>query len=154
VGGRDPTGLVGAVAIPYLMFTRHRLQLGDTLGSWLMPIVPPMVSAATGAALIAHLPTSAHRLTLLLACYPMFGISLFGSLIIIALLWSRLPYHGLPPAGLVPTLWILLGPLGQSVTAAALLGKAAQHVLPAPDAPVLGVLALAYGIPAWGFALS
>ena len=53
------TGLVSAVFIPYLMFTRHRLQLADTLGSWLMPVVPPMVSAATGAALISHLPAAA-----------------------------------------------------------------------------------------------
>jgi hypothetical protein len=62
----------------------------------------------------------------LLASYAMFGISLLGSLIIIALVWSRLLYHGLPPAGLVPTLWIVLGALGQSVTAAALLANAAR----------------------------
>jgi hypothetical protein len=32
-----------------------------------MPVVPPMVSAATGAALIAHLPAGQPRLALLLA---------------------------------------------------------------------------------------
>ena len=85
-----------------------------------------MVSAATGAALIAHLPAGQPRLTLLLACYAMFGISLLTSLITITLLWGRLAFHGPGPARLVPTLWIALGPLGQSVTAAGLLGVAAS----------------------------
>ena len=40
-----------------------------------MPIVPPMVSAATGALLIPHVASAQGRLTLLLGCYAMFGIS-------------------------------------------------------------------------------
>jgi tellurite resistance protein TehA-like permease len=50
------TGLLSAVAIPYLMFTEMPSALGDVLGSWLMPVVPPMVSAAAGAGLIRYLP--------------------------------------------------------------------------------------------------
>lgn len=50
------TGLASTILIPYLMFTRLQLERKDTLATWLMPIVPPMVSAATGAGLIAHLP--------------------------------------------------------------------------------------------------
>ena len=41
-----------------------------------------MVSAATGALLIPHVGSAQGRLTLLLACYAMFGISLFASVII------------------------------------------------------------------------
>jgi tellurite resistance protein TehA-like permease len=41
-------GLVSAVSIPYLMFTRFELTGAAVFGGWLMPIVPPMVSAATG----------------------------------------------------------------------------------------------------------
>jgi tellurite resistance protein TehA-like permease len=102
-------GLACAVAIPYLMFTHHELRVQDTVGSWLMPIVPPMVSAVTGAALIAHLPAGSDRLTLLLFCYAMFGLSLFMAMIVIVLIWARLAYHGLPSAQAVPTLWIVLG---------------------------------------------
>ena len=90
------TGVACAVTIPYLMFTRHDLRLQDTLGSWLMPVVPPMVSAATGAAIIAHLSSHNDRLTMLLACYAMFGVSLFMSMIVTTLLWARLAYNGLP----------------------------------------------------------
>ncbi len=54
----------------------------------------------------------------------------------------------------MPTLWIVLGPLGQSVTAAGVLGTAAAGVLPAPYASGAAVLALLYGVPAWGFAMA
>jgi tellurite resistance protein TehA-like permease len=62
----------------------------------------------------------------------MFGISLFASVIIIAQIWSRLVTHKPGPAVMVLTLWIVLGPLGQSVTAAGNLGAQAAHVLPQP----------------------
>lgn len=150
-------GLVTAVWIPYLMMTRHDIGAGDAFGGWLMPVVPPMVSAATGALLIPHVGATAFggqgRLALLLACYAMFGISLFASVIIIAQVWSRLVTHKPGAAVMVPTLWIVLGPLGQSVTAAGNLGTAAAHVLPAPYAAGAAVFALLYGVPTWGFAM-
>jgi C4-dicarboxylate transporter/malic acid transport protein len=146
-------GLVTAVWIPYLMMTRHDIGHGDAFGGWLMPVVPPMVSAANGALLIPHVAPGQGRLTLLLACYAMFGISLFASVIIITQVWSRLVTHKLGPAAMVPTLWIVLGPLGQSVTAAGNLGTQAAHVLPAPYAAGAAVFALLYGVPTWGFAM-
>jgi len=147
------TGLVSTIAIPYLMFTQHDLELKNTLGTWLMPIVPPMVSAATGAALIAHVPAGQDRLALLLCCYAMFGISLLASLIIITLLWGRLAYEGVGPARTVPTLWIVLGPLGQSITAVGLLANAAPSAIPQPYATAMRATAVLYGMPVWGFAL-
>jgi tellurite resistance protein TehA-like permease len=42
------TGLATSLAVPYLMFTRLRAAPGTAFGGWLMPVVPPMVSAATG----------------------------------------------------------------------------------------------------------
>jgi C4-dicarboxylate transporter/malic acid transport protein len=147
------TGLASTILIPYLMFTQQDLERKDTLATWLMPIVPPMVSAATGAALIAHLPAGQDRLALLLACYAMFGISLLASLIIITLLWGRLAYGGVGPARTVPTLWIVLGPLGQSITALGLLGNAAHAVMPVPYSTVMQALAVVYGMPVWGFAI-
>ena len=146
-------GLVTAVWIPYLMMTRHDIEAGDAFGGWLMPVVPPMVSAATGALLIPHVGSAQGRLTLLLACYAMFGISLFASVIIITQVWSRLVTHKPGAAVMVPTLWIVLGPLGQSVTAAGNLGTQAAHVLPEPYAAGAAVFALLYGVPTWGFAM-
>jgi tellurite resistance protein TehA-like permease len=147
-------GLLCATAIPYLLFTRLRPSWTDINGGWLMAVVPPMVSAAAGAGLVAHLPAGQDRLYLLLGCYALFGISLLMALIIITLLWARLAIHGIGESRLVPTYWIVLGPLGQSITAAGLLGHAAPHAISGPYASGLRVMGVLYGVPIWGFALA
>jgi C4-dicarboxylate transporter/malic acid transport protein len=146
-------GLACAAAIPYLMFTRHEIAIDGAFGGWLMPIVPPMVSAATGAILIPYAPTGQLRLSLLLCCYAMFGLSLFCSLIVISLIWYRLAIYKVGPARMVPTLWIVLGPLGQSITASNQLGSVAHETLPAPYAGALEAFGVIYGTPVWGFAI-
>ncbi|HXP58203.1 MAG TPA: TDT family transporter, partial [Streptosporangiaceae bacterium] len=146
-------GLVTAGWIPYLMMTRHEIGPDAAFGGWLMPVVPPMVSAATGALLVPHAAPGQPRLTLLVACYAMFGISLLATLIIVPQIWSRLVRHKVGTAALAPTLWIVLGPLGQSVTAASNLARVAGPVLPAPYGTGAAVAALLYGVPVWGFAM-
>lgn len=146
-------GLASAVAIPYLMFTGFELRTDSTFGGWLMPVVPPMVSAATGALLVPSAAPGQGRLTLVLACYAMFGLSLLASVIITTLIWHRLALHKPGPAATVPTLWIVLGWLGQSITAANLLGGVAHLALPDPYATVLAALGVVYGVPVFGFAL-
>ncbi|WP_329131259.1 TDT family transporter [Streptomyces sp. NBC_01476] len=146
-------GLVTAVWIPHRVMTSHDVADDAAFGGWLMPVVPPMVSAATGALLIPHLPPGQGRLTLLLGCYAMFGISLFASLVIITQIWTRLVHHKTGPAAMVPTLWIVLGPLGQSVTAANLLGGVAHLALPRPYAGAAVAFGFLYGVPTWGFAM-
>ncbi|WP_103534166.1 TDT family transporter [Streptomyces sp. SM11] len=146
-------GLLAAFAVPYRMITRHKMAADAAFGGWLMPLVPPMVSAAMGALLIPHTPPGQLRLTMTLACLAMFGISLIAALIIITLIYSRLMHHVAPAAATVPTLWIVLGPLGQSVTAAGLLANAAPTALPDPYARGLAVFALVFGVVTWGFAM-
>ena len=147
------TGLAAAAALPYRMFTRGRVSPGDAFGGWLMPVVPPMVSASTGALLIPYVAPGPGRLDLLMACYAMFGLALIASLVVITLIWFGLAVHGVGEARLVPTLWIVLGPLGQSITAANLLGGVAHLALPAPYADALLAFGVVYGVPVWGFAL-
>lgn len=144
-------GLGTAVAVPVLLFTRHETAPDAASGAWLMPIVPPMVSAATGALLLPHLDGEAAR-TLALACYGMVGAAGLASLAVLPQIWSRLAHHKLGSAAAVPTLWIVLGPLGQSVTA---LGLLADHAGPAlgVDPEVLRVGAVLVGVPVLGFAL-
>ena len=144
-------GLAAAVAIPVLMFVRHDLEPRRTFATWLLPLVPPMVSAATGAALIPHLPGAEAQQAMLLACYAMFGLSLLATLAVLPLVWVRLAYHRLGPPQMVPTLWIVLGPLGQSITAAGLLGARAHGLLAEPYALALQAMGVLYGVPVWGF---
>ncbi|BCY07050.1 C4-dicarboxylate ABC transporter [Actinoplanes sp. L3-i22] len=146
-------GLVAAVAVPYLQFTRHGDGGDGASGSWLIPVVPPMVSATTGALLVPHLPAGQLRLTLLLGCWAMFGLSLIASFVVLSMIWQRLATRRIGPAATVPALWIGLGPLGQSITAANALGDAGTGVLPGPYGHGFAVLGALYGVPTWGFAL-
>jgi len=147
-------GLFTAVSIPFLMFTQYEVEPDAAFGGWLMPVVPPMVSAATGAMLLPHMPAGSGRETMLYGCYAMFGLSLVASLNIIAMIWSRLTHFGTSGTARVPTLWIVLGPLGQSITAAGLLGAAAMHgSVDHEIAEDLDAFAIVYGVPVWGFAV-
>ena len=118
-----------------------------------MPVVPPMVSAATGPLLLPHLPAGPWQVALQLACTAMFVLALLASVVLIVLLCGRLARHGVGPAAGVPTLFLVLGPLGQSVTAAHTLGATGAAVLPAPLGSAYAVAGLAYGAPVWGFAV-
>ncbi|GIG65258.1 TDT family transporter [Phytomonospora endophytica] len=146
-------GLVSAVSVPYAMFTREGLDGDAPVPAWLMPVVPPMVSAATGAALVPHAAAGQARLTLLLACYAMFGLSLLATVVVLPQVWSRLARHKVGAAATVPTLWIVLGPLGQSVTAAGALGAVAGTAADAHLAEALALFGVVYGVCVFGFAL-
>ncbi|NMM83286.1 C4-dicarboxylate ABC transporter [Rhodococcus sp. SRB_17] len=146
-------GLFTAMTIPYLMFTQHKVESDAAFGGWLMPVVPPMVSAATGALLIPHMAPGTGRTTMLYGCYAMFGLSLFASFIIITMVWSRLAHFGTSGTARVPTLWIVLGPLGQSITAVGLLGANAHLAVSPQLASGMGIFAILYGVPVWGFAV-
>ncbi|GAB7052091.1 C4-dicarboxylate ABC transporter [Catenuloplanes indicus] len=142
-------GLVTAVLIPYRTMTRGWGGPGEAPGGRLMPVVPPMVAAAQGALLAAHLPDGEPRAQLLIACAAMFGASLAAAAVVIGQVWARLAAHGPGTAAGVPTLWIVLGPLGQSMTAAHLLAAAA----PAHLAEVANAAAVLYAVPVLGCAL-
>jgi C4-dicarboxylate transporter/malic acid transport protein len=147
-------GLLTAVLVPTLMVRRGDLDPRRTFATWLLPVVPPMVSASTGAALIGHLPTPALQQAMLFGCYAMFGLSLVLSLLMIVLFWFRLIYVDGGPPRMVPTLWIVLGPLGQSVTATGLLGPHAGELVKAPYGTSLEAFGVVYGLPVLGFALA
>jgi C4-dicarboxylate transporter/malic acid transport protein len=146
-------GLATAVLVPCAAFTVHEVGEDAASGSWLMPVVPPMVSAATGALLLPHLPAGQAQQTMLVLCYLFFGLSLLAALVVIPLVWHRLVHHGPGAAVAVPTLWIVLGPLGQSVTAAHHLGVLAPQVLGEPYGPAFASMAVVLGVPVLGFAL-
>ncbi|MFF8291775.1 TDT family transporter [Streptomyces sp. NPDC016309] len=139
-------GLTVAVAVPYLMVVRH--DTGPASPVWLLPVVAPMVSAALGPLLVPHLPPGQWQRTLLTACYGMFGLSLLATLVVLPLVFGRLVTGGPLPLAMTPTLFLVLGPLGQSATAANNLAGA----VPA-GVPYAAGLAVLYGVPVMGFAL-
>ncbi|MFI1396652.1 TDT family transporter [Streptomyces sp. NPDC020681] len=146
-------GLVAAVVVPYLMVVRHRVAPGTASPVWLLPVVPPMVSAALGPLLVPHLPPGQWREAMLLASYAMFGISLMATLVILPMVFARLVHHGPLPLALTPTLFLVLGPLGQSTTAVNKLADVAPGAIQASYANGFSAFAVIYGVPVMGFAL-
>ena len=147
------TGFGAAVIIPYRLFTTFTVRPDSAFGGWLMPVVPPMVSATIGALLVPYAPEGVLRQTLFYLCFAQFGLSLLAALIIIAMIWSRLAHHGTSGTSRVPTLWIVLGPLGQSMTAAGILGTVAKGAMPADIALGFNLFAVFYGVPVFGFVI-
>lgn len=147
------TGLAAAVAVPYLMIVRHRPEPGTASPVWLLPVVAPMVSAALGPLLVPELPAGQGREALLLGCYAMFGLSLLATLVMLPLVFGRLVHRGPLPLALTPTLFLVLGPLGQSTTAVNALADVAPGAVPGAYASALGAFAVLYGVPVMGFAL-
>ncbi|MFJ4499790.1 TDT family transporter [Streptomyces sp. NPDC088864] len=147
------TGLVAAVAVPYLMIVRHRVEPGTASPVWLLPVVAPMVSAALGPMLVPELPPGQGREALLLGCYAMFGLSLLVTLTMLPLILGRLVHRGPLPLALTPTLFLVLGPLGQSTTAVNALADVAPGAVGGAYASALRAFAVLYGVPVMGFAL-
>ncbi|MBY4131233.1 TDT family transporter [Rhodococcus fascians] len=148
------TGLFTSVAVPYRMITTPDHDAVTALPAWLMPVVPPMVSASTGALLLPHVPDGQWRLALLCACYAMFGLSLIIGMLTMTLIYGRLLHGGLPPVDAAPTVWITLGLIGQSITAASLLGTDASMVFTGTQSSIavgLHVFGIGYGLIMGGF---
>jgi tellurite resistance protein TehA-like permease len=93
-------------------------------------------------------------LALLCACYAMFGLSLIVGMLTMTLIYGRLLHGGLPSVDAAPTVWITLGLIGQSVTAANLLGNDAAMVFTGAQSSIavgLHVVGIGYGLIMGGF---
>ncbi len=140
-----------AFVVPYLMFTHHELSQDKTFGSWLLPVVPPIVASVPAALLSPSWPEAIRGDVLGLA-YALLGTGIVLAAIIIVIFYSRLLYHKVPGGALVTTMWLVVGPLGQSIAGIIALGTAAETVWP-DFGRGLAMAALAYGVLVWGFAM-
>ncbi|MGG8406496.1 TDT family transporter [Streptomyces sp. 12297] len=146
-------GLLSAVAIPILMVEERRVQPGSASPVWLLPVVAPLVAAALGPLLIPHLPAGQWQRALLLGCFAMFGLSMMATFVLLPVVLGRMVTGPRLPLALTPTLFLVLGPLGQSVTAVNKFADTAPGVIPPPYAEGFRMLAVIYGVPVTGFAL-
>jgi C4-dicarboxylate transporter/malic acid transport protein len=141
--------VASAFVVPFLMFTAHELSLENTYGSWLLPVVPPIV-ASVPAALLLHTWPLALQSSMLAIAYALLGIGVLLAAILIVIFYSRLLYGKVPQPAFVPTMWLVLGPLGQSIAGFIALGTVAGDAWPALGGGLL-VSGLAYGVVVWGF---
>ncbi len=144
-----PLALGVSVLFAFLLFVRAELDPEAVNGSWFIPPVVNIVVPLVLTPLVPGVsPTSAR--TLLFLGYGFWGMGFILYLVLLTMLYQRLTMHALPHAGLAPSLWIGLGPIG--------VGSLALLRLAAVSAPVFGIYAtsvqLASKIVAtmlWGF---
>lgn len=104
-----------------------------------------IVAAAAVGGILPRLADGPGRDALLVAGYGLFGLGLGLGLVVITLIVLRIAVHGPGPTAAAPTVFIVLGPLGQSVTAACLLGTFARDIGPAPVGVALDGFATGFG---------
>ncbi|TWS19946.1 C4-dicarboxylate ABC transporter [Tsukamurella asaccharolytica] len=119
-------GLFFALLIPVLMVRGGHYREDAAFAGWLMPVVSPMVTAAGGAVLLPYAAEGVVRTSLLWFSYGCFAFTLLASLIVLPAVLLRLLRGPRWAPTMVPTAWIALGPLGQSMTAANGLGAGAH----------------------------
>ncbi|WP_445399871.1 TDT family transporter [Streptomyces sp. LE64] len=138
-------GLVVAVGLPYRLVTAARRSGRRPTPVWLLTVVAPVVSAATGPLFVPHLPTPARQ-PLLFGCLVLLGAGVLGTLVLLPSVCAALVASGGPPLALTPTLFLVLGPLGQSTTAL-------DRIAGASGSPGWGAFTVVYGVPVLGFAM-
>jgi tellurite resistance protein TehA-like permease len=101
--------------------------------------------------LLSHVGPSTGRLLMALS-YAYFGIGFFLFILIISMVHDRWVLHPLPHAGLAPSLWIFLGPVGAGSLTLLSLAHGGAHFF-GPSAPAISLLTLLVVSAFWGFGL-
>ena len=144
-----PLAFAASLAFAHLLFVRSSLVAEIVNGSW---FIPPVVNIVVPLVLLPLIPAASPataRLLLFLA-YGFWGMGFLLYLLIVTMLYQRLVLHPLPHAGLAPSFWIGLGPIG--VGALALVKMAgAGTVLFGPLSPTIAAASNIAATILWGF---
>jgi len=141
--------LFTVVIVPYLLFVEHQVETKDALASWLIPVVPPIVAAATGVNLIPYWGGASAQFSITVILVAMFGLTFFLFLMVSALVYSRLVYHHRLSGEATPSLWVEIGPIGMSMALFSTLPFKAQAIL-GSFGPALHAFGLIFSIAMWG----
>ncbi|KAI1757629.1 voltage-dependent anion channel-domain-containing protein [Xylaria castorea] len=156
-----------ALGVPWLLQVRHHgiTDLEKMTAGWLLPIVAPIVAAATGAVVASALDPDRALITILTS-YAILGTGLPAALSIIVIYFMRVATKKLPPTEHMVSTFLPLGPLGQGGFAAQKLGEQALRVfsttstLPAVGehgkvlaGEILYTMGFVIAITLWGFGL-
>ncbi|MDO4919173.1 TDT family transporter [Kocuria sp.] len=121
-------------------------EVGSPTTTWGLPIVPPMVSATTGAALVPHLTTRHDQLLLEIAAVACFFLALVLGLVVFTVAYHHHWRVAPLPLAAATSAWIPLGVVGQSTAAAQVLAVQAQRFVLPEDAGTLTQVANGYGV--------
>jgi tellurite resistance protein TehA-like permease len=148
--------VVAAIGLPLHATHRAALRVDPGHPPWILAAVPPLTAAAGGTVFVPHLHAGLPRDAFVGLCLALGALGLGGALAAIRLVLRRMRRVGLGPVRSIPTLWLVIGPLGQATTAVVLLA-ADERVAHVPSVALglaiwcaaLGWLAFALGATVW-----
>ena len=145
--------------MPVVMFEFQKLSLSNMTAAWLLPIVPAVVTAATGGLVATVLPIEHAQITVFVS-YALMGVGLSLSFMIMALYYHRLSVHHIPNAEVVVSAFLPLGPCGQGAYGIIELAQAGQRVFSvnkfagqADAGQTILVISVVFGLMIWGLGL-
>lgn len=145
------------ILVPFMMFTRQNHAVEQMTAVWLLPIVAAEVAAVSGGLLIPHIADAAVQLSVMLASYVLWALSVPLAMSVLVILFLRMVVHKLPHAGMAATNWLALGPIGTGALAMLVMSTAAPIALDANGlgqfSAVIGGASLLAGILLWGYGL-
>ncbi len=144
-----PLAFVMSVVFAYLLFVRSELVPETVNGGW---FIPPVVNIVVPLVLVPLVPGASPEAAraLLLASYGFFGMGFLLYLLVVAMLHHRLVLHPLPHAGLAPSLWIGLGPIGVGALALVKMAGAGAAAFGTAE-PTVATLSKLAATALWGF---
>lgn len=141
--------LFTVIVVPYLLFTEHTVKPMQALSTWLIPVVPPIVAAATGANLIPFWGGPDEQFAVTVLIVAMCGATLFLFLMVSALVYSRLVFHRRLSGEEAPSLWVEIGPIGMSMGTFSIL-PLKTHDIFGPYGNILHTFGLIFSTAMWG----
>ncbi|KAI8878229.1 tellurite resistance protein-like permease [Backusella circina FSU 941] len=136
--------MFSCIVVPYYFFVHHTQSIESMNGTWLLPIVPAIVTAASGGLLANHIEGEQRGLVVLLISYVLMGMGLILAFIIVGIYFYRLSLHKLPAKEVIFSSFIPLGPLGQGAYGMIQIGSASQRLF--GDKYITGLGSTAYGM--------
>jgi tellurite resistance protein TehA-like permease len=140
----------------------HKTELSTMTAAWLLPIVAPIVAAASGGIVAEVLPNPQYALWTIIVSYILWGTGVPLAMAVLVIYFQRLTVYKLPPREVIVSVFLPLGPLGQGGFGVMQLGSVAQkifpttHTLPAAAGEagrILYVMGWLMAIIMWGFGL-
>lgn len=151
--------LACCLGLPYQMMTKHKTRHDAMTAAWLLPVVAPIVSSASGAIVANALPDPQHAVVTIITSYVLWGTGVPLVFLILTIYFHRLAVYKIPPNEVIVSVFLPLGPMGQGGYAIVQLGKMAMKVfaetgtLHASAGDILYVLGCGTALILWGFGL-
>ena len=144
-----PLAFLMSLVFAYVLFAHPGLAPDAANGSWFIPPVANIVVPLVLAPLVPAATPAVAR-DLLVASYGFWGMGFLLYLFVMSMFHHRLVMYPLPHAGLAPSIWIGLGPIGVGALALVKLSAVSTKAF-GPAAPALDLASKLAATAIWGF---